>query len=413
MALPGWNARYLLLALGAVAVLPIATLSPQGVTPLGAVVAGSALLLAVRDGTWTALARWPLTWVLVLLFLWSGASVSWSIVPGQSLRLVVPLALLILGSLVYLLAAGALGPQKARQIGRWWLAGFAASAAFLAFESLLDFPVTRVVLEWMEGDPGTGPANPRKIYDPAMGVLLMSAWPLTLVMGGRVLRWLPLAVAAVLVVFGLNVTAKIALLLAVVAYGLCVWMPRAVTVATVGLCVIAVVAAPVMFSLVDPEGTWGLALADLKLSGQHRLYIWNFVSERIAERPLLGWGLDSSAAIPGGDVEVLPNATILPLHPHNIGLQLWLELGPLGAIAGAAVLLLSGRALLRLGPPSLAVGLALFITIFTESSLSYGIWQNWWWAAQAIIVALAWTQMENYGGEQALPSSGSAGAGAP
>ena len=32
----------------------------------------------------------------------------------------------------------------------------------------------------------------------------------------------------------------------------------------------------------------------------HRLLIWDFTLNRIAERPLFGWGLDTSRAIPGG-----------------------------------------------------------------------------------------------------------------
>src|SRR6202043_2906705 len=70
----------------------------------------------------------------------------------------------------------------------------------------------------------------------------------------------------------------------------------------------------------------------IKLSAGHRLLIWSFVGSRIAERPLVGWGLDSSRAIPGGKDPIRPGEDWLPLHPHNAALQLLLELGAPGAV---------------------------------------------------------------------------------
>ena len=66
----------------------------------------------------------------------------------------------------------------------------------------------------------------------------------------------------------------------------------------------------------------------------------------VFQRPLLGWGLDTSRAIPGGtdlrpihyivpwsDKPITHPDQNLPLHPHNAALQIWLELGLFGVIA--------------------------------------------------------------------------------
>jgi O-antigen ligase len=82
------------------------------------------------------------------------------------------------------------------------------------------------------------------------------------------------------------------------------------------------------------------AVPQLANSAVHRFAIWHFAIDRIAERPLLGWGLDASRALPGGSDLIedprLPELARMgglwmPLHPHNPALQWRLELGLPGA----------------------------------------------------------------------------------
>ena len=73
----------------------------------------------------------------------------------------------------------------------------------------------------------------------------------------------------------------------------------------------------------------------LPLSGMNRLITWKFTSQKILERPLLGWGLRASRILPGGgekyDIvrvrengshEVISRDFFIPLHPHNQFLQI-------------------------------------------------------------------------------------------
>ena len=389
LAVMDGNARHLPLVLGAVAMPPLAVVSPQAITILGAIVAGWALIDMVRGGGRPGWAREPLPWVLALLLVWCALSASWSVVPVQSLRLVAPIFFVFLGVLVLLGLADGLEASARRRVARFWLAGFAIAAAILALDFSFGFPLARLLA-------GAGPESPAerltKNYDAAVIVLLMSAWPLVLAGGNRWTRWLPLAAAAVLVLSAANLTAKVALVLAAGAYVLARWRARPVILGVAAACILAVLAAPVIFAAADPDGPWAGRVEQVRESGLHRLHTWNFVAGRIAERPWLGWGLDSSPAIPGGDAEVRSGWPYLSLHPHNIGLQLWLELGVVGAVLGAAVLALIGRGLLGLDPAKSAVGVALLVTVFTAASLSYGMWQNWWLAAQGITAALFWSQ---------------------
>src|SRR5262249_7944535 len=121
----------------------------------------------------------------------------------------------------------------------------------------------------------------------------------------------------------------------------------------------------------------------VKLSAGHRLLIWSFVGDRIAEHPLAGWGLDASRSIPGGKDLIRPGETWLPLHPHNAPLQVWLELGVPGVVLFALVVgylwhILALAAWSRMFAAAAGASLAIaLIACFT----AYGVWQEWWLGA--------------------------------
>ena len=56
-----------------------------------------------------------------------------------------------------------------------------------------------------------------------------------------------------------------------------------------------------------------------------RMGYWSHAIDWIADRPLRGWGLDASRMFGPGII----------LHPHNNPLQVWLELGVIGAVTAA------------------------------------------------------------------------------
>lgn len=83
------------------------------------------------------------------------------------------------------------------------------------------------------------------------------------------------------------------------------------------------------------------------ISVVYRMYAWEFVTDRIIERPVRGWGLGGSKKFGGETAEIVNDPIMgdlgepVPLHPHNGILQIWLELGAAGALA---VLILGLRA---------------------------------------------------------------------
>lgn len=88
--------------------------------------------------------------------------------------------------------------------------------------------------------------------------------------------------------------------------------------------------------------------------------IWEFSRRLIALRPLQGWGFGASATLPGRDLPIAdafgldsavagPRRSSQPAfeggHPHNAALLTWLDLGLIGALLVAGLLVATGRAI--------------------------------------------------------------------
>ena len=105
-----------------------------------------------------------------------------------------------------------------------------------------------------------------------------------------------------------------------------------------------------------------------------RLGYWSNTVDAIAEKPLLGWGLDASRTFSG-----------VGLHPHNGALQAWLELGALGAAAAALFWAMSLRRLSREGRDLMAAAIAASAGLYLLfEAVGHGIWQEHWLAMGAL-----------------------------
>ncbi len=123
----------------------------------------------------------------------------------------------------------------------------------------------------------------------------------------------------------------------------------------------------------------------------HRIAVWQSVSAHIPEALPFGAGADYARvwketapmiAVPGAAAPV----SLMPTHPHNMFLQIWLELGLVGVLSMAAFIYFGMRVLvaapLRTGVAVAACGAAgaIAVSMFVEGSL----WQVWRLAAMAL-----------------------------
>lgn len=167
---------------------------------------------------------------------------------------------------------------------------------------------------------------------------------------------------------------------------------------------------------------------DIKIptSFLHRLKIWEFTSQKIIERPIQGYGFGSSRFLGEGhrtslSVSILPyfkrmtieqqektiilfreaglnlhnkmfvldDLSLLPLHPHNAFLQIWLEVGLIGMLIAAAFLFFlfeKGINLVKRSQQLVFMG-GLFPALVVVN-MSYGLWQSWWVCSLFIVAVV-------------------------
>lgn len=121
-----------------------------------------------------------------------------------------------------------------------------------------------------------------------------------------------------------------------------------------------------------------------------RLEIFAAFAEQVIQAPILGHGLQASPSAPelyeGSDSRIEFALTFT--HPHNFSLQVWYELGLVGAALTTALLSVIAKALLDMPSPRLLAATALAGGVWSVAYVSHGAWQHWWWALVGIVLTL-------------------------
>jgi O-antigen ligase len=374
--------------IGAAVLVPlIGWLGPLGFTAL-LILVGLLCLPAMRIADQDR----PAAMILFAALIWAAVSTTWSPYqpgkPGNSTILKLAFELpLFLSAISAARRADPVLRTRALHILAWGCAGFGLVLLEEAATRGVIYKALHATYEHMRDD----------IAESHVGhtsQVLALIWPLAAYGGPRRWRpWLALAMVAgtgaAALAFGYD-EPVISLLLAPLT-ALIVWRwpdraPKAMAVA-----------AALLF-LGMPLGVWAIrhffdfeAIRNaLPQTDSMRMGYWSHAIDWIRLRPVRGWGLDASRMFHPGII----------LHPHNSPLQVWLELGGIGAVAAAAFW---SVALTRLSrpTPSLAAGAtAACATVYLLSGVNFGIWQDWWLALGALVAMLS---VANASPEEAAP----------
>ncbi|WP_417485331.1 O-antigen ligase family protein [Maricaulis salignorans] len=221
--------------------------------------------------------------------------------------------------------------------------------------------------------------------------LILLAGPAALIAyraGGLIVGVAVIVLAAIAAFsFGTEVNAVAFTLGLLAAISTAFW-PRPMIAGIFGVVAGGVLVVPVVLPgliAVMPEG-----LRDsLPLSWVWRLEIWTYVSELIKDKPLFGYGLDASRPL-NGEMELAGyQIEMLPMHPHNASLQIWLETGLIGAtLLTCALVFLGGRiaSASRLTRDQAMATSWVLVSYVSLVLFSYGVWQEWHQAAAALAV---------------------------
>ena len=122
--------------------------------------------------------------------------------------------------------------------------------------------------------------------------------------------------------------------------------------------------------------------AHLPASALHRLSIWHVLIEEVNQKPWLGWGMNTTRALPltAEQLEYI-HLEGPPLHPHSPSLQIVLEQGIIGlllTVSAFALLLREWVRMPQVDALKRATAGALIVAYVAAGVSSFGIWQHWW-----------------------------------
>jgi O-antigen ligase len=133
-----------------------------------------------------------------------------------------------------------------------------------------------------------------------------------------------------------------------------------------------------------------------KISTGHskeRVALWSSFGSAVRKDPILGGGFGVSPKMAETQVaKKVPRSERRMLaigHPHNAALQIWVELGAVGAVLALAVIFLTLRAVARHPHLVRSASLALIAGAAPVALVGHGAWQGWW--AASLGAAMIWT----------------------
>ena len=338
---------------------------------------------ADRTGADYLRALWPS--FLLAFAAWAWISTLWSAHDGANAYLLFGLLIpLLFVPLVFLRL-----PDRAKQpliwtviaIGLFGVALFVVDAASGFGVSLWADPVEP------GGDPELRRGNAEMNVGRGQVSYALLLWPIAGLLSLQIKRGWILATFSFL---GLLISAQLNNLAIIIPtlgfaaiFAVLAWRnPRAGLILAFCLAIASILFAPVLAilsSFADAE-----FMRKLPLSWEHRIRMWAYSGELIRQAPLIGHGFDSSRvfneltfrAPDGRDIMVLS------MHPHNIGLQIWLETGLVGVLLAVGFLLTLMKAVLKscLSSTRAFATAGLIATVATSGAVTIGVWQHWWWA---------------------------------
>ncbi|BBF94048.1 hypothetical protein BLTE_27330 [Blastochloris tepida] len=382
-SLEGRSAIVLALILGVLApgLLVIASQSTQITAPLGFALAAGILAATGRGPALgealRAEAFAPLGLALGLFLAWILTSTAWAPRPGYSLGVAGQIALVAATGVLGLAAVPAALPRGG---WRWLVAGVALAAVLALIELRFGTPIRALI----------GAKSKEFRLNHAAITLAVLAWPAAAALALCGQRWLAAALVALVAAAALSSEAQasvLGVLAGGAALGLAWLFGRWAVWASAGAMVALVAATPLLMARAGdlvPAAMHGI----LKRSAWERIQIWHRFAEAVPDRWFAGHGIQASRDFADiRPIQLLPAERFNPLsagHTHNAVLQVWVELGAVGAALLAILLVLIAGRIARLPTASRGFALATFASLFAIAYVSHGAWQIWWLAAIAL-----------------------------
>lgn len=368
------------------------------------------LIALVENVKRPGLARQPASFdyafLLVVFFAsWAMASAAWSPAFWHSLLKPVFMILFTAGVWFALRTVSTATRPFAHYLGEGALTGIAIGYVLVGFEIISDQLITRTIMSALPAaqenlskhltvdEDGNVVRITISNLNRRIAILTWMLWPAIILIWhdpSRLRRAITLtavvAGAGIILVHGSHQSSQIAIAGGLIVYALAWFNPTAVRVAVTGAWVLAIVLA---IPLAQGVHKAGLHEADwLFKSARHRVVIWSTTADETLKSPILGVGADASreamhAAMKKDGHKRKFKRTMIGYanHAHNVYLQVWYELGVIGAGLFLAAGYFALSAISRLDRAVQPAGLAFAVTTALLIAFSYSIWQTWFMGA--------------------------------
>lgn len=375
--------------------LPLAVVSGFALTPLNIVLAVAACIYFFK-GKFSIPFSDSILLTFSAFFIWALLSSTWSIEPYASFKYWLRVFLIVLSAVVLFVIAGRI--NKKDSWVRIFLPAFAIGVLLMAYEYYTKLSITTFFRSLLSSGE-TGELILDNMNKSACFLALLT-WPVICSVffgvkdkAKRISTIILLLLASFFMIVKLeSVSAQISFLCAAMTFFF-VLMTKKRFNWLIPLSVILV-------SLVIPFAAKKMEPYELLEryphipdSGAHRLFIWNFAADKASEKPILGWGFKASRYVPDGRNKVtvdgaLYKRELLPSHPHNGILQIWLELGLVGLLIFLWCVWTSFHQINEKNKKPLvnATFHALLINYIVIDMLSFDIMRIWWLSTGIIAV---------------------------
>jgi O-antigen ligase len=335
--------------------------------------ASAALLMTVPPGVprWTV--DWRLLTPLLLLFFWGLATFLWTTALGQAaVRWSSALFLSVLTILGYGAASEATAAER-RLITRALLVGFIIGFAMLASERVTEGALYVLRYPDHEGTDAYSQASAPLV------VFSLAAFALAGCLTGPQ-RVLPILGTLALSLIFQHWAGVAGIVGAGIVWVLARCLPRLRRWIWGAIMLLLLLVAPFQGLLIQKYWPADGKPRDVEVREQ----IWRFGAERILEKPILGWGFAASYNLPDtGEVSLRHTSKkVISNHPHNVFLQVWLELGIPGMLLGGWFLF---ALITRVRRP---LAQAILAYILVQGWVSAGLWPSRWLAMACVGVLL-------------------------
>ncbi|MEO1014678.1 MAG: O-antigen ligase family protein [Pseudomonadota bacterium] len=224
-------------------------------------------------------------------------------------------------------------------------------------------------------------------------LLVLLVWPARRIFAERlrrpILGWALVGVAIIPAMKFSIATNAVMLASGLVAYVAGRIVGRLAPATLFALAGLAVLATPLAAIALDADALRA-AFPSAPDSWIQRLYIWERAGDEIVRHPF-GGGVEYARALSRPIVPIEINGVPLntmPLHPHNLFLHVWMDLGVVGAFALLGFIAAAARAALGACATreDAAVTAAVVAALLATATTEWSVWQVWRFAAVWIVV---------------------------